>query len=465
MPLKEDEFRFVELIHNSGKTLLKIINDILDFSKIESGKIELENSDFSIRDIIEHVASTLNPKSVEKAIHLDLTLDENLPSVLHGDASRISQILYNLIGNAIKFTSTGSVVVKVNLAAIINDGAAQVHFSVSDTGIGITEKQQEKLFQPFTQLQNVGTSGEAGTGLGLSICRQILRAMNSEIYVESKKDNGSRFFFTIEFLKFSDKKIGTYPAAKKITSYSRPAETKPIFAENEQPMILVVEDNLTNQVTIQVMLERLGAKVNIASNGAEALDLASKTDFDLIFMDCQMPVMDGFEATSKLRLNRISIPIIAMTANTSKEDQNACKAVGMNGFISKPITIDVLTAELYRLLKPEPSFLSVEALSKLEDAIGPIGKTKVIQAFLISLIEMKESLNLSKSEKNLEMLHKLGHRYKSSAETVGAKGLTYLFKKLEITAQFDSAAEIVSQIQLASTEIELKLKNHMQTKM
>ncbi len=464
MNLKDDEYRFVELIHNSGKTLLKIINDILDYSKIESGKIELENSDFSIRDIIEQVTSTLNPKASEKAIHLDFVIDENLPKILNGDSSRISQILYNLTGNAIKFTSTGSVVIKVNLSAITEDHAAQVYFSVSDTGIGLTEEQQGKLFQPFTQLQKVGTSGEAGTGLGLSICRQILRAMNSEIFVESKKDSGSRFFFTLEFSNFSDEKIGTQVLSKKMTSLNRQIETKSIFDENEKPMILVVEDNPTNQVTIQVMLERLGAQVIIASNGAESLDLVSKTDVDLIFMDCQMPVMDGFEATSKLRQSRISTPIIAMTANSSKEDQEACKAVGMNGFISKPITIDLLTLELYRILKPEPDFLSIDVLNKLEEAIGVTGKTKVIQAFLNGFDEMIETLNSSVTENNLVTLRKLGHRYKSSAETVGARGLAYLFKRLEKISQISTASVLVSQIQLTAVQIEKKLKQHLQTK-
>lgn len=460
MEQNEEERRLTELIHNSGRTLLKIINDILDFSKIEAGKFSLENSHFSVRDIAEQVVSVLAPKAAEKAIHLDFVIDENIPKTLYGDSSRISQILFNLTGNAIKFTSAGSVVIKIKRDQVENPtkSVVAIKFSVSDTGIGISEQQQSQLFQPFVQLQKAGTSGESGTGLGLSICRQLLKSMNSEIFVESKKDNGSKFFFTISFSEFSADKLGVANKQRNPDVRKRVIATKALFDENDRPMILVVEDNPTNQVTVQVMLERLGAKVIIASNGADAIDLVSHTKVDLIFMDCQMPIMDGFEATMKMREARITIPIVAMTANSSREDQQACLAVGMSGFISKPITMDVLQAELIRTLRPNPNTLSADIITKLEEAIGSTGKTKVIQAFLTGMAEMQDALTLSEIQSDLPRLQQLGHRYKSSTEIVGATGLTYLFKKLENSNQLEASAQILALIKPAITEIESQLK-------
>jgi signal transduction histidine kinase/CheY-like chemotaxis protein len=460
MNLKDEEFRYAELIHKSGQTLLRIINDILDFSKIESGKILLTDSDFSVRDIVDQVISTLNPKAAEKSILLDFVIDRNIPKILFGDFTRISQILYNLTGNAIKFTSSGSVVIKVNFDSITEENKARIYFSVTDTGLGLSKDQQEKLFQPFTQLQKVGTSGEPGTGLGLSICRQILRAMNSDIFVESQVDIGSRFYFTLDFAKFSEEKIGLSLQAKKNPTLNRQEETKPLFEDNEKPTILVAEDNPTNQITAQVMLERLGAHVIIASNGAESVDLVASNDIDLIFMDCQMPVMDGFEATAKIRTKNTRLPIIAMTANASHEDQEACSAAGMNSFISKPITIDVLVAELKRNLKPDPHSLNEEILQKLEFAIGAPGKSRVIRAFLSRLPEIKSSLDFFEIEIDLDGIKKIAHRYKSSTETVGAQGLSFLFKRLEKVNQPEIAKKIIGQIQLALSDVELKLQQH-----
>jgi CheY-like chemotaxis protein len=208
------------------------------------------------------------------------------------------------------------------------------------------------------------------------------------------------------------------------------------------------------------MLERLGAHVIIASNGAESVDLVASNDIDLIFMDCQMPVMDGFEATAKIRTKNTRLPIIAMTANASHEDQEACSAAGMNSFISKPITIDVLVAELKRNLKPDPHSLNEEILQKLEFAIGAPGKSRVIRAFLSGLPEIKSSLDFFEIEIDLDGIKKIAHRYKSSTETVGAQGLSFLFKRLEKVNQPEIAKKIIGQIQLALSDVELKLQQH-----
>jgi len=448
MNLRSEEIKLVELIHSSGQTLLKIINDILDYSKIESGKIDLEDSDFSIRELVEQVILTLNPKASEKGIHLDFEFDRNIPKTVNGDSSRISQILFNLIGNAIKFTSTGSVVLKVKLEES-KDHNARLFFSITDTGAGITLEQQDRLFQPFTQLQKIGTSGEAGTGLGLSICRQLLRAMDSEIYVESVKDSGSRFFFCLNFSKFSEEKNESFTNIKRTVPLFRHSAIKPIFIERNKPMILVVEDNPTNQVTAQALLEQLGSQVILASNGSEALDLLSKTKVDLIFMDCQMPIMDGFEATEHIRKNKSTIPIIAMTANASKEDYQACINAGMNAFVTKPITIDMLTKVLKQWLHANTAdsqkvtyFESNKRLEDLESVIGKENVMKVIQTFVSTLPDFKTRFEYLQLNEDYIGLRQLGHRYKGSALTVGATIFAEICNLLEASENFTQAVSI-----------------------
>ena len=223
-------------------------------------------------------------------------------------------------------------------------------------------------------------------------------------------------------------------------------------------MILIVEDNEANILIATTYLDVLGYKYVVAHNGRQAVEQFKQTRFALILMDIQMPIMDGFEATMKMREARITIPIVAMTANSSREDQQACLAVGMSGFISKPITMDVLQAELIRTLRPNPNTLSADIITKLEEAIGSTGKTKVIRAFLTGMAEMQDALTLSEIQSDLPRLQQLGHRYKSSTEIVGATGLTYLFKKLENSNQLEASAQILALIKPAITEIESQLK-------
>lgn len=462
MNLKNEEFNYVQLIHNSGQTLLKIINDILDYSKIESGKLDLEENNFSLREVVDQVVSTLNAKAKEKSIHLDFYIDEECPQVLCGDASRISQILFNLVGNSIKFTSKGSVIVNIRRELLTDQHKARITFSVSDTGCGMTIEQQNKLFQPFTQLQKVGTSGEAGTGLGLSISRQILLAMKSDIFVDSKVNFGTQFYFTLDFSKFSQEKIiSSQVQFGPIRKHQKPDEIKKIFENDEVPTILVVEDNPTNQVTIQIMLEKLGAKVILASNGSESLSFVKQTKIDLIFMDCQMPIMDGFEATCLLRNERIHIPIIAMTANVAIEDQRACFDAGMNFFMSKPLSLDIISQELTRILKPQPNYICTETLNDLEHAIGVQGKSKVIKAFLSGKDELKKILTEFIQSPDLDKIKQTAHRYKSSSEVVGGKGLGYLFKRLEKTNSVSLALTITEKILEVLPEIDDQLKKHI----
>jgi signal transduction histidine kinase/DNA-binding NarL/FixJ family response regulator len=460
--LNEEDTRLTKLIHESGKSLLKIINDILDYSKIESGKIELEISSFSIMDVAEQIVSTLSAKALEKNIHLDFIIDENVPRYLVGDSSRILQILYNLTGNAIKFTESGSVVLKIRLESAHEVNGVKLLFSVMDTGIGLDVDQQERLFQPFTQLQKVGTSGEAGTGLGLSICRQLLRMMGSDIFVESKKDGGSIFYFSLDFLEYSKETYGSVQSYKRVGQAEKRSEIVSIFESSGRPLVLVVEDNPTSQVTMQVILEQLGAQVIIASNGAESLDLIAKTKVDLIFMDCQMPVMDGYEATRKMRDRGVPLPIVAMTANVSEEDRKQCLEAGMDSFIGKPVTIDTLSAELSRLLKEGfRTSISDLALVRMESRMGKEVVTKVVNSFLSTLSDFNLHFELFIRNEDLKGIQRLGHKYRGAALTVGVEPFAQLCEQMENLKNLNAVAKLQRESLLMLPFITAFLKKYL----
>lgn len=454
-PPSDHQKMFINTIHQSGKTLLKIINDILDFSKIESGKFELENSDFSIIDVLDQVMFTLSPNASEKSIGLIYEMDPYLPVTVRGDSGRLSQVLFNLVGNAIKFTSFGSVTLKVQVNKVESTETV-ITFSVEDTGIGITDSELENLFIPFVQGKVTGTSGEAGTGLGLSISKQIVNAMGGKLQVSTELNRGTKFWFSIPFKSYSRAKIETHKqfrASKKIE-----VEQKiPIFNENYTPKILIVEDNPTNQIVAQSMLTELGTFSIIAANGREAIDFALKTEFDLILMDCQMPVMDGFIATKELRKAKVIVPIVAMTANASAEDEAKCLAAGMDDFLAKPISLQGLAEKLKKFLT-----ISAEkpnrALIELEESIGSVGVTKVVSAFLSTVPEFYLKLNEFFDSDNLEGLKRLGHKYKSSSLIVGALPLANLCKKLEESDNIEVIKPLKDNLLLSMQKSEELLK-------
>lgn len=454
--LPASEHHYVEVIHNSGKTLLKIINDILDFSRIETGKLEFEMSEFDLKSIAEQVIDTLSAKAVEKSIFLSTVLDDNLPRTLFGDPSRLSQILFNIVGNAVKFTSAGSIILKIKKDLTSTDSCAMIIFSIEDTGLGMSSEQMTHLFQPFHQIHKVGTSGEPGTGLGLSIAQYLVRAMGGEIKVSSELDRGSKFWFVLPFNRFSKEKIVQFQEKRNLISPIVQTQIQPLFENDCKPTVLVVEDNVANQITIQTILNRLGLDVILASNGNEAIDLSSKTQIDLVLMDCQMPVMDGFESTKILKKNRFQAPIIAMTANASKEDEKACMLSGMDGFIAKPVTIDVLSEKLIRFLKPDPCLISSETLRDLEDVIGFEGKQKVIEAYLNALPELRIDIEKCLEFSDVDKLKRIGHKYKSSSLTVGAIGFSFLCNKLERETSEDRIIRIANKIKSTSYDIENK---------
>lgn len=339
--LSNNQRDFLEIINVSGNSLVSIINDILDISKIEAGKIKLENKYFNITILINDIMKMLGYKAAEKRLIFRKKIDENIPKIVKGDIVRLKQVLTNLANNAIKFTKQGSVTIEVEKLQQKNN-RVKLKFKVVDTGIGISEEVRGKLVQEFSQT-NTSTSRKYGeSGLGLLICKKFIELMGGEIFVESKEGKGSVFGFVLE-METGEKRLPEQPQSKKADAE----------ISNGKLLVLVVEDNVINQKVTMANLRQLGHDVEIAENGKKAVEMFENGEYDLILMDIQMPVMDGYEATQEIRKyeeeNNISdkIKIIAVTANALKEDRSKCINAGMNDYITKPIK----QAELKRMLK------------------------------------------------------------------------------------------------------------------
>ncbi len=332
-----------ETIRDSAEALLGVINDILDFSKIEAGRIELETITFSPSALLAEITPLLGPLARRKGVALITRLDGQLPEAIQGDPMRLRQVLLNLAGNALKFTHHGSV--SLELSAQCTSGHAALAWTVRDTGIGMAPEVVERLFSPFYQGDASTTRRFGGTGLGLSICKHLADLMGGSIEVESVLGCGSTFRFTLTC------PLGTLSPAK-------PLAAKEIRLPPGS-RILLVEDNLANQKVAGMMLKKLGCETHTVTNGQEALEALVAGAFNLVLMDCQMPVMDGFEATRLIRQNSsgefdAAIPIIAMTANAMEGDRESCLAAGMDDYLSKPISYATLAATLGRWLE-EPA--------------------------------------------------------------------------------------------------------------
>jgi PAS domain S-box-containing protein len=334
-PLLQVQAHYVNNILAAGKDLLVIINDILDFSKLRAENVTPENIPFDLPKVIEKMAFTFQIKLKEKGLKFYLDIDESIPSPLCGDPLRLNQILVNLVGNAVKFTTAGSVFVAVSLVSQ-HDDSARISFVVKDTGIGIPEAQQAKIFESFTQTRNDNARKYGGTGLGLAITKQLTTLLGGDITLESKAGAGTTFYVEIPFEK-SLQPIDAYEAA-----------TEEIFPDDvlKEKKILVVEDNPVNQVVALSTLQSAGASVDVAATGLEAVGLALKTAYHCIIMDIQMPEMDGYKTTVVLRNMGIHTPIIAMTASAIKGEREKCLQAGMNDYTSKPFIPEELYCQI-----------------------------------------------------------------------------------------------------------------------
>jgi PAS domain S-box-containing protein len=342
--LTSEQRRYAELARASGESLLQLINDILDFSKIEAKKLELETIDFDVRVLLDNLASILSATAKAKGIELLCVADAAVPTQLRGDPGRLRQILTNLTANAIKFTERGEVAVRVALEDETESDCV-LRFSVRDTGIGIPEDKLGALFNKFSQVEASTTRKYGGTGLGLAISKQLAELMGGEVGVTSQEGSGSEFWFTARIgrsLGLGNQVEGTQPGGRT------PARLK--------GRILIAEDNSTNREVALGMLRNLGLRADAVADGAEAIRALESIPYDLVLMDMRMPVMDGIEATRRIRKSPSTvlnpdIPIIAMTANAMQSDRDSCLAAGMNDFVSKPVSKGLLRDALKRWLR------------------------------------------------------------------------------------------------------------------
>lgn len=355
-PLEKSQKEKLHIGSRSAESLLRLLDDILDFSKGENDSLHLESIPFDLKGVAQEVTALVTNQAQHKNVSVEFTWKEDAPSWAFGDSVRIRQVLNNLLGNAIKFTHEGKV--GLLLLNVSEDGDANIwSFRVFDTGIGIDENILKNLFEPFVQADSSMTRRFGGTGLGLAICEQILDQMDGQIKVSSILGEGTSFDFNMRLGRVHDVDIPRMSAPSSDTKDSEALLNG---------KVLVVEDDPTNQKVIRMMLERIGLEVHLTENGEEAVTRFKEEDWSIVFMDCQMPVMDGLTATQFIRAweateEQNPCPIVALTANAKDETRQACFAAGMNDFLSKPVRPKALRECLNKHLSENVSIVNQEA--------------------------------------------------------------------------------------------------------
>jgi len=334
--LSADQKKYLEAIESSSSNLLALINDVLDFSKIEMGEIHLEEIDFDLNKVMLNIKSTISHKAEENGVFISINIDNTIPNILLGDPLKLNQVLINLLNNAVKFTLNGEV--KVNVTLVSNSqNVVEIQFAVKDQGIGIENDELKLIFENFKQAKNSTSREYGGTGLGLPISNKIVNLMGGSIEVDSEVDKGSTFHFVVPF-KISKEILKEKSSVDLITDFKKAS-------------ILVVEDNPINMLMVYTILDKWNCDIHPANNGVEAIDMVTRSSYDLILMDVQMPKMGGIEATNIMReKHKINTPIIALTANAIVGDNLKCLDAGMDDYISKPFKQDVLNSILNKWL-------------------------------------------------------------------------------------------------------------------
>jgi signal transduction histidine kinase/ligand-binding sensor domain-containing protein/ActR/RegA family two-component response regulator len=349
-PLNEEQLEYTRTIRESADCLYRIIGDILDFSKIEANKLELESLEFELKQLVRETAALLSEQIRRKQLNLKMEFDDRLPVAVVGDAGRVRQILLNLLSNAVKFTDSGMIQILVSEIEETPDHRVLMRFTVTDTGIGIAPDALKSLFQSFCQADASTTRRYGGTGLGLAISKRLAELMGGSIGVESAVGTGSRFWFTVN-LPISRR---SHPNMQALGALQK-AVGGPDVSLPSRARVLVAEDNPINQRVIGILLNKLGYAADLASDGKQALEKLQQREYDIVLMDCQMPVMDGFEAAAAIRAlpdHRSRIPIIAVTANVLAGQREKCLAAGMDDYIPKPINREILDGVIQKFLSP-----------------------------------------------------------------------------------------------------------------
>jgi CheY-like chemotaxis protein/HPt (histidine-containing phosphotransfer) domain-containing protein len=456
-----------KIIKSAADSLLALLNDVLDLSKIEAGKLDLAETDFSVRSILASTESLLAVRANDKMVRVSYTVGDEVPSRLRGDPNRLRQILLNLGNNAVKFTEQGEVSIRADLREQLN-GEVVLHFVVSDTGIGIPPDKLESIFGRFSQADTSTTKKYGGTGLGLAISSQLATAMGGNMWVESELGKGSTFHFTAPFRRVGEPQEFDPTSTQHIMATTDLRGTK----------VLLVEDNIFNQAVALETLKRWGCDVTVASNGREAVEAFDSKQFDVILMDLQMPEMDGFEATRIIRSKEIAerVPIIAQTAHAFAEYRDRCQEAGMDEHISKPITVSELLKVLARFASANRRAVTpVDIPSDKSGLNGPWNtdsRTFDYEALLERLggdrEALKEMMNLFSSHipalvqdvrsaviaEDWGRLAKLSHKLAGACATFGANALADVAREMERSAKNSQAMRI--EALLSRMDLELR---------
>jgi signal transduction histidine kinase/DNA-binding NarL/FixJ family response regulator len=425
-PLDATQKEYAEIIRRSGRDLLGVVDAILDFARAEAGGLEIEDGDVEPRRIVEESVAEMAAEGAAKGLHLTTLVAEEVPRQVRGDGPRLRQVLASLLGNAIKFTPAGTVVVRAGVVRGATDGTL-LRFEVADTGIGIDAATQARLFQPFVQADGSATRRYGGAGLGLALARRIVSAMGGQIGVRSSPGQGSTFWFTVRVQAAG--KRG--PAAADVRRGLR---------------VLVVEDNTVNQKVAVAMIESLGYAAEAVGNGLEAVEACSRQTYDAILMDCQMPHMDGFKATAFIREREglaHHTPIVALTASVTAEDRQRCLAAGMDDYLSKPVPREALATALRKWIPAAgtpppvehaatPSLLPAShPLRVLEAHAGPRALGEVIDVFLQTIPRRLDDLRQAHARGDADAIRAVSHSLKGASAQIGARGMADICVQVE----------------------------------
>jgi PAS domain S-box-containing protein len=452
----EEQETYLNAIRHSAENLKVIINDILDLASIESGKLKFEKIAFNLTDLLPSLISTFAHQAREKKISLQYTVTNSLNRFLVGDPARLNQILINLIGNAVKFTHTGTIQVKCSIEKE-QKNICWVRISVDDTGVGIPGEKLATIFESFSQADESVTRRYGGTGLGLTIARQLVELQKGHIHVKSQEHVGSTFTILMPYVIGKATKLSKQPIKTKSTSTTATHGLR----------VLLVEDNDINRLYAKSILEKWKCKTDIAENGLIAIQKLKNNLYDVILMDVQMPVMDGYEATKAIRTMAhpiSSIPVVALTANATRNDIEKCLLAGMNDYVAKPFTPDDLYQKLFKKLKIVPSLESVkENKERLYDlnylkTISDDNREfirEMVETFIQSipnlLNDMDEAMHLGEWDK----VSRIAHQIKPSLTLLGIHRLKESALQIEdisVTTDIDTAKRLVNKFVLACND-------------
>jgi PAS domain S-box-containing protein len=425
--LDATQHEYAEIIRRSGRELLGVVDAILDFARAEAGRLELELGEVDAPHLVEEVCASVAADAAAKGVHVTSLVGDAVPRRLVGDVGRLRQVLLNLVGNAVKFTPAGTVVLRAGVVRGATDGTT-LRFEVADTGIGIDSATQARLFQPFVQADGSTTRRYGGAGLGLALCRRIVSAMGGEIGVRSEAGQGSTFWFTVALARPDAGLLDAGPETRR------------------GGRVLVVEDNTVNQKVAVAMIESLGYGAEAVGNGIEAVEACARQTFDAILMDCQMPQMDGFKATAFIRQREglaRHTPIIALTASVTAEDRQRCLSAGMDDYLSKPVPREALASALRKWIPTAGTPPTVEAsaspstlspshpLRVLEAHAGPRALAEVIDVFLQTIPRRLDDLRQAHARGDAESIRAVTHSLKGASAQIGARGMADICVQIE----------------------------------